>query len=211
MSATTEWISAIGSIFAAAGTGLIWIQIRAARKEIGHDHERSRRERAVELLIQWNEFERTEGNLAIPIAERLDAHTAAALWGGRPFEITHDIHGLLVRFLSRRSADASLARSGAVVHVNADQSVQIRSGMVECMNLLETIFSAAKHNVADSQIIEEQFECLIEPNTAHKKSMMRVMREAAGGAASYPRTTEFDAGVLNRKACQVPKAKTALG
>lgn len=200
----TDWISAIAQTIAALGLVLLWWQVLLLKKQTRDDHERSRRQCAIELLLRWNDFERTEGHLAIAIAERMDVDCATAVWSGKPTRLPSKFKGTLERFLARQGDKKSLAREGEDVRLSEENSLELRSGMIECMNLLETIFSAARHNVADIGMIEEQFGPLIDPDVSLHRSMMRIIRGVAGGSGSFPSTSEFDERIMSRKRAKNP-------
>ena len=209
-STVTDWISAISGGIAAIGVLLLWSQLVLFKKQVTHDHERSRRERALDLFVQWNQFERTEGHLAIAIAERLNTENARAIWKGEAATLPVTSRGTVERFLSRRGDRCELPVENDVLKLSREDSLALRSGMVECMNLLETIFSAARHHVADPEMITEQFGPLIDPDPTCGKTMMRVIRGVAGGEMSFPSTSEFDRTVMAQKQPSAP-GKNALG
>ena len=177
----TDWITSVAGIVAAGGVILLWRQLFLLRKQVSHDHERSRRERAIDLFMRWNEFERTGGNLAIAIAELFDSGVAKAVWAGESTALPKKYKGAIDRFLSRQGVKHSLPITNDMVQLTDENSYELRSGMIECMNLMEAILSAARHNVADVDMIKEQFGALIDPDPAHAKTMMRTLREVAGG------------------------------
>ena len=204
----TDWISAVSSLVGACGIALLWWQLVLQKRQTAFDHERSRRERTIELFLKWNEFERTEGHLALALAEDFDTTISRAIWAGESTSVHKSRKGTLERFLSRQGDKHDLEIDNENVIITSECSLELRSRIVECMNLLETIFSAGRHGVADQEMIDEQFACLIEPDPTRRKTMMKVIREVAGGAAAYPSTTEFDRVVIQRKQTAAPGKKT---
>ena len=50
----------------------VFVQINLARKQLIADHERSRREKTVELLLEWTKNLKEDNSLARKIVESLD-------------------------------------------------------------------------------------------------------------------------------------------
>jgi len=65
----------------------------------------------------------------------------------------------------------------------------IRWQLVRYLNLLESIFVAGRHNVADMDILIEQFGYLVSPREGHH--LLKKFREAIG-ADSYPALSELE-------------------
>jgi hypothetical protein len=64
------------------------------------------------------------------------------------------------------------------------------------LNILESLFVAARHGVADSDILEEQFDYLYDKGKGYY--VMKKFRDAMGGEKSYPALDELERKLKER-------------
>ena len=62
------------------------------------------------------------------------------------------------------------------------------------LNLVESVLSGWRHNIADRKILEEEFRTLVKDAEGHP--LLGAFRKAAGGEASWPALEEFISIVL---------------
>lgn len=172
------WISAIANILIALGVGLALWSFRG-------DHERSRREKAIELISQWALNMNKRGSAARKLVETLDKEKSKALFNQEPLKIDKKHIGLL-----RAALEAEVEEpTGDEITLDESQSSELRWQVVTFLNNLESVLSAWRHNVADKEIITEQFRYLVSTTDGHY--ILERFRVIAGGNHTYPAIQDF--------------------
>lgn len=174
----TAWISAVANIFIALGVGLAWWSFRG-------DHERSRREKAIELISLWALNMNKRGAAARKLVETLDKEKSKSLFNQEPLKINKKYSGLLQAALESKVNEPI----GDNITLDELQSSELRWQIITFLNNLESVLSAWRHNVADKDIITEQFRYLLSTTDGHY--ILEEFRVAAGGNQSYPAIQEF--------------------
>lgn len=172
------WISAVANIFIALGVGLAWSSFRG-------DHERSRREKAIELISVWALNMNKRGAAARKLVETLDKERSKSLFNQEPLKINKKHIGLLQAALESKVEEPT----GDNITLSELQSSELRWQIITFLNNLESVLSAWRHNVADKDIITEQFRYLLSTTDGHY--ILQEFRVAAGGNQSYPAIQEF--------------------
>lgn len=205
MSEVTDWISAIANSIVAGGLLLTLRQVNIASKELKQaradmegDHERSRRERAIELFAAWARHLNQRAAASRKFSERLSSDQARALFNQDSFEVDEKYLGLLTAALSGK---APVPENGKI-KLTEELASEIRWQIVTYLNNLEAILAAWLHNVADKQIIEEQYRFLISPSEGHY--ILQEFRNVAGGSHTYPAINEF-VKHIREKSFTIPK------
>lgn len=172
------WISAIANVLIALGVGLALWSFRG-------DHERSRREKAIELISQWALNMNKRGSAARKLVETLDKEKSKALFNQEPLKIDKKHIGLL-----RAALEAEVEEpTGDEITLDESQSSELRWQVVTFLNNLESVLSAWRHNVADKEIITEQFRYLVSTTDGHY--ILERFRVIAGGNHTYPAIQDF--------------------
>jgi len=192
-----QWIIAfatsvgmIGVISVAFQTKAAFGQLETSIKDLKADHERSRRERAIELLRHWDAHLTISGALARKFAESLNFENSKLLHLQQPFTIENKHYGLFVGSLSTASAKLrNKDEENKYIEISERESSEIRWAVISYLNHLETILAAVRHNVADKDIVYEQFTYLVSPSDGHY--LLEDFRKASGGATSYPSIEAF--------------------
>ena len=96
---------------------------------------------------------------------------------------------------------------GNNIQISERESSEIRWAIISYLNRLETTLTAVRHNVADEQMIYEQYKYLVSPEEGH--SLLENFRKAAGGSESYPAIEEF-ANKLIKAHSHVSPGKTII-
>jgi hypothetical protein len=172
------WISAVANIFIALGVGLAWWSFRG-------DHERSRREKAIELISQWALNMNKRGSAARKLVETLDREKSKLLFNQEPLKIGKNHIGLVRAALEAKVDETE----GDEITLDENQSSELRWQVVTFLNNLESVLSAWRHNIADKEIITEQFRYLVSKAEGHY--ILEKFRVVAGGSHTYPATQEF--------------------
>jgi hypothetical protein len=182
MDCILSWLTAIASLITAGGIWFLWLQIKA-------DHERSRRERACELVLEWSKSLRQGSSLARKLVETFTEEQARKLHKSEALEIEGDKYEIIKACLEESTDTARIEQANGKVKLNGRQSSILRWHIVCYLNTLESILMARRHGVADRKMINEQFRYLVSPTEGH--SILRNYRQASGGANVYPAIEEF--------------------
>lgn len=179
---------------AVAALGIAF-QIRQSQREIKADHERSRREKSVDLLMEWSKNLKEEGSLARKIIECLSEQQCQELFKQEEVRISKKHEALLKRFFKELpSADDN----AETITINETQATSLRWHAITYLNSLEFTLVAWQYSIVDRDIIEKQFQYLF--NSANTNDeVLKHFRKAAGGAESFPAIEVFAAHVANKK------------
>ena len=153
---TIELISALANVVIATGVIIGIRQVKLLAFEIKADHDKSRREMAIELISQWAN---TSDELSVGLCafvESLNANGCEALWNKHELSVDADHAGFLSQF-----SKAELPISGAIVKLDSDSTRRVRSYIVDHLNRLEAISCAWRYNVADQEMLEEEFKSIL--------------------------------------------------
>ncbi|MGJ8680242.1 hypothetical protein, partial [Paraglaciecola sp.] len=176
------WISAIASSLAVIGIFLLWKQLKA-------DHERSRREKAIELILMWANNLNENATSARKFVEELSAEQCRMLFNQEPFFINEKYQPLFESCFKSAVTQLEIDKREGKIFLTESEISHVRWLTVTYLNSIEGVLSAWRHNVADKDIISEQLRFLISPEKGHY--LLRDLRIAAGGAKSYPSIEAF--------------------
>jgi hypothetical protein len=187
---SAEWITAIASIIAAFSIVIIWKQLR-------NDHERSRREKAIELIDiftgRMNEI--SPGiRFARKLIEKLTESQCRNLWRLEAFKIDIEHKHLVIGSLQEQIKSLQLKEINGQILLDQEQLSILRSMIASYLNVLETICAAWHYSVADREIIEEEFSSLIMPDPDYFP--LAKIREATG---KYPSLHVFTEAIKRKK------------
>lgn len=173
MESFPAWVSAIASSISALSLMLIIWQVKV-------NHDKSRREKALDILRQWDEirtpnafrYERLMFSLAAPDVELVQK--------GQSITITKD---LASAHLPELKADDS----GNFV-IGIEQVLEIRVALLTLLNTIENVALAYKHHVADREILDDAYY-----NVLIEKEFLRKCGNFMEhfGAGAWPSVTEL--------------------
>lgn len=106
-------VATVFNSFAVIGVVVVWFQIKA-------EHERSRREKAVELLLKWNDSLMRETSLARKIVEDFSAGQCRSLYKQEKFLVTRKQHESIMEIME---CAISGTTSNAVEDTKTDSTV----------------------------------------------------------------------------------------
>jgi hypothetical protein len=192
-----ERVSAIAESISALGIVLLWIQLTIYKWEIRNDHERSRRENAVNFLLEWSKGFGRNASLTKKLVEQFDEEQIQSLFEMRPLRISEEHRNLIIACLDMNAPADGLSGVEGMIELNESQVKVIKWQTVSYLNLLEAILSAWRHNIADRDIIEEQFSPLVVPEKG--MTMLENYRGVAGGSEALPAVAEFVRTVLKKR------------
>ncbi len=181
-----DWVIAISSVVSLCVIFFLYIQNQLLLKQYKEDHERSRREKAVEMIIKWTELLRKETSSTRKLIESLDSNQASNLFNEKIINISRDLKMLVHSSLGD---EIFFKETGSMIEINEKGVSKLRWLAVQYLNSLESIMIAWRHNIADRTIIYEQFKYLFDPEIG--SNVMASFRRVAGGRASFPAIEDF--------------------
>jgi len=189
-------VVAYASIATAFGVLLIGIQIivalknlKAFRAQIIADHERSRIEKAIDLLNDYTKGLDKAMPSARTLVNKLSETDCEKLRDKLPLTVPIEKKKLLENILQDVMNDHPLEESDGLIQLNENHTSHIFYLCMSHLNSLEVIFQAWVSGIADSEIIERQFSYLISPSK--RNDLLRNFRKVVGGPDVYPAIYAF--------------------
>lgn len=179
----TDIVIAISSVVTALTIVVFVVQAVIMYKQVKKDHERSRRERAVDLILHWSESLKRENSAARKLLESLSDHDNKAVYEQQPIEIDD-------RFLPH--VQACISSAGMTIPAAQNGKISLDIGAVSVirflgisyLNSLESVLLAWHTGVAHEDTIKRQFSYLYDKHTPY--NALEKLRRAAGGGQAYP-------------------------
>lgn len=153
---TIELISALANLVIATGVIIGIRQVKLLAFEIRADHDKSRREMAIELISQWANTTDEKSIGLCAFVESLNSNGCEALWNKHELSVDAAHAGFLSKF-----SNTELPVSGAVVKLDSESAKRVLSHIIHDLNRLEAIACAWRYNVADQEMLEEEFKSII--------------------------------------------------
>ena len=164
----------------------VFLQIILARKQLKADHERSRREKSVELLLEWTKNLKEDSSSARKIVESLDEEQCRNLFSQDDTRIPKKYNNSLKKILS---ISEDLKEENGHIVLSGDKVSKLRWHIMIYLNLLESILVAWQYSIVDRDIIEHQFSYLFSLQEGH--AALKSFRTAAGGERTFPAIAIF--------------------
>lgn len=150
---------------------------------INADHERSRREFAINLCREWSGGLPKEAKNTRDFVESLDEAQCRNLAKNSSFTVKADQIESLYTCLTHEFPTLEKDKLKADAVLEWQYVRHIRYVAVRYLNLIESIMLAWHHSVADRDIIEKEFEYLVVPKEG--KNVMQSFRIALGEEAFH--------------------------
>ncbi len=177
--------SKIATIVGSFATIGVFIQVLFAYRQLKADHERSRREKAVELIKEWSISVKKEQTWARMLVEQFNSEQCRSLFNQTPFEVSDKLENHLNQFFEI----AKEQKNNGSILLTEKQVVTLRWYVVSYLNLMESILVSWQYSIVSREIIEHQFSFLFSPEKGY--TALSKFRSAAGGEKSYPATEIF--------------------
>jgi hypothetical protein len=171
------------------------------------DHERSRREKAVELSLYWSKNLNNKSSLARKCVEKLDTQQVNKLYNQEEIvfgEENRKLYNEIKSLLGSQNKPEDAPASGNCKLTSAD-CAELRGIVIAYLNMLESILLAWRHNVADTNMIEEEFKYMMDP--AKEYEILKEFRRVAGGTDSYPSIALFCRYLVKKSEPPLPRGK----
>lgn len=227
MAVNPAWVSAIADSVIAIGVIFAWLQLRdshdeiktargvletarqtleSQRNQIVDDHERSRREGAVQYVLVWTNSVTRAFSSASTLIEKLDFATCQKIVSRQSIRIHKEHVDLLIPSFP---PETKFEEAGDAFILTVQQTAEFRALVVKYLNLLETIMCAWWFSSVDKKIIEMEFQYLMEPTQG--RNILRDFRQAIGDS-SYPAIQAFEQHMAEqKKAAAASGGKPPLG
>lgn len=164
----------------------IW-QLNIMKKTTSQDHERSRREKAIDLILEWVKFT-NDGTGAKCLVERLDEKQCEKVWKEQAFEMEIKYKDYAERNI-KGFGNVETDETRKVVIISKSQSSILRKEVVSYLNLTEVVFAAMYNSVADRDIILNEFSSLVcDRQNIH---YLEKFRKVAGAKSAFPYSYRF--------------------
>ena len=187
----SEWAD-LATILASTAIIGVAAQFFHSRKELEADHERSRREKTVDILLEWDQRLKKEGALARKIVETFSAEQCREIHAQLPITVNAKLEPLLVQLF-----DTTFSPTNNQITLNEAYSSELRWHVITYLNALESVLVAWQYSVVDRGIIEHQFSYLFKPSDGHEG--LKHFRVAAGGEDSYPAIEIFACHIREKR------------
>lgn len=156
----SDW--GIWAQFCAQATLLVTIIVGV--KQLRADHTRSRRERTLEVMEFWSSRTIDYASELFSVRHivcHLEKRQCEDLWRAEPLRVNvkHKIH--ILRAL--KIAEGNLIIEGSDILLPPELTLRLREITAYYLNILETVFFAWRHHIADRKLIAEEFGALIAP------------------------------------------------
>ncbi len=167
----------------------IFIQVLLAFRQLKADHERSRREKSVEMLLEWSKHLKEDSSSARKIAESLSEEQSRKLYNQESVKVDATKFKSSLKKILELSDDNNLEEHNDEITLNEGHVSKLRWYIVSYLNMLESILVAWQYSIIDRDIIERQFSYLISPEQGHYA--LKHFRSAAGGEKVFPAIEMF--------------------
>jgi hypothetical protein len=209
-------IAAMASVFGALCSLATILSLFLFKKQITSDHDRSRRERAADLMECWvtsQDPTNREVVFGLQLLQTLTHEQSVALWNRQQFQIDPKYQNVLDSYRASsilpcrkgtQTAPAKASRENQLM-LRETEVLMLRRLAISMLNKLELIASEWHNNIADREIIEAEFIKVFSPEEGHY--YMDKFREVSG---IYPSIREICQHIEKNK--QVKSVgKPALG
>ena len=208
----TDWVMmavVILNLFLAA---IIIFQYSLSKKVFEQDHEKSRKEKAIELLMFWDQTLARSSTLARKLVENFNFEQSKQLLNQEAItnlDIKYKNSFLTIFPDLEKQGQEGIDETvdGNFFTLKKEYFGLLRWEIISYLNNLETVLSSWAHNVCDKKMIAEQFEYLV--STQNNHFLLEYFRQACG-PSSYPCISKFITE-LKEQAVKPNPSKKKLG
>jgi len=187
--AISSGITALGIVFIAIQTSIAAKQLAEFKKQIAADHQRSRINKAIDVLNEWTKSLDKAHPSARTLVNGFTIEQCEKLKEKTPFDLPVDKRSLLENVLHGHTNGNPLSEDDKSVTLNEDHLSHIYFLCMTHLNSLEIALQSWMKGVADKGIIEEEMCYLIKPEKEHY--ILENFRKVIGGKDIYPAIHAF--------------------
>jgi hypothetical protein len=207
MTDTLDLIKTGADVVSAIGILFVWWQITLHRKQVREDHERSRREISLQMMLEWAKKMERGTNVVTRFVDSLDEHQARRLAEEKPFTVGSDRLEYLVSLASATNLTEEQVFKNTSGQIELTQTCVslVRAQAVNYLNMLEIVLTAWKDNIGDQEVLKNEFRPLYNPQRGDY--MLEKFRQAVGGSSSFPSIIKFVQSIKNERETSTSKEK----
>lgn len=188
-----QGLTALTNIATIATLVLLVVQIYLLKQQIKAEHEKERRKLTVDLLFRWSEGLNRSISAARKFIESLPEESVRSIAQEKSIIVDEKYRSQLRIILKRKLR----RKNGNSIELSESDAAHIRWLLITYLNKLESVMASWRHNIADRELIEEEFEYLFEDSLGH--AALRKFRTASGGTKSYPNIELFSVAMDRKK------------
>lgn len=177
-------------------TGVGLFSILFAVRQMHADHERSRREKTLDMIMNWACELSPETHLAVKIVEKFDKDQCKNLYNTKPFKVKKKIYNDIRELYGENEKKAKRKYKFIKVNNNAKYIMlrgyylkKLRFSIIKYLNVLEAVLVGWQNGILDKDIVERQYAYLYDRK--QDKNCLQDFRNAAGSEKSYPAIEMF--------------------
>ena len=174
-----------------AFSSISFVSVLILIAQIRGEHEKSRREKACELLLEWTEKRNKEMFYAKNIVETFNIKQCRKLYLEEEFELDASICSDIINFFDIQTQTASSN------NLSKTAVRQLKHFVTLYLNLLESILVAWQYSIADREIIENEFSSFYSPKEGH--NFLQNYRIACGNEDKFPAIELFCMQIETRR------------
>lgn len=189
-----EALATVGSLIS------IWFMI----VQFHSDHEKSRREKTVDILLEWKKSITEDTYIIKQLCEKLNEEQCRKLSLLEAFNVEADWYKEFCEIFKDGSEqkkdenpifpksiyceDCSCTKKNDIPLTKA-QVKKLRWELTNYLNILEIVMVAWENKIVDTEVIEQEFAFLI--NKKEGKTLLETFRIAVGDENTYPAIKDF--------------------
>ena len=195
-------VDILATIFSSIAVFIYASQLIVQKKSVKEDHERSRREKGVDILNHWFSTLDKNNSTARKLAENISEDNLLAIWHCEAFEMLYtpkNLQYFVVLFGEFEN------KKNENIHVSAQQATEIRWQLISYLNALENVVAAWKYNIVDRKLIEAEFKYMFDHQGGALKKFREIMIDA------YPCFDLFELEMKNKYTAKITEEFKQLG
>lgn len=189
----TDWIIAVATCIGALSVLYAARQATLLKEQISADHERSRRQVAVDLI--WRFTELMSGTAATDFVEGLATEVVRSIVNCESTVVRIDERQQNALRVCLKGTSLVVPQIGEVT-LSRDIVGTVQTDALRYLSIVESVLLAWLHNVADRKMIEDQLAYLFDATKG--RNCLKAFRAAAGGARIFPATAAFELELAKR-------------
>jgi len=164
---------------------LVW-RIWLLKNTFEQDHERSRNQKAADIIREWTKSLNYKSSVARKLVETFDFETCKKLHEQKDFTIKVDdeLKSKYLKVILDKKDDIP----NGECKIEVEDSIKLRWEIITYLNTLESVLVSYRHNVANNKIIKEQFKYLVRPQDNH--FILQTYRTVSG-TTDFPAIADF--------------------
>lgn len=183
-----NWLSSIASLISSIGIIFLLLQFRLSNKQFKSDHDRTRRLKTIEIMMEFEKSSEPEISAADRLITSLSIEQCRKIITNQPVSLDKEKRPLVEACLDEYLTRGIQENSNTIV-LDVKIITRIRHLIVSYLNMLEIVCVSWQQAIVDRDIIEYQFQFLYRPKEGYKAQ--EDFRESIGGCKVYPAIEQF--------------------